>query len=98
MSGNWPIGGALDAHISQFFARFSKFLGYASMGVVLFLSKFVILDVIDIVFGDHVDLGHFLDVVLLVFSLMMVLALVAKAYESLGVDDETQATAAEASP
>jgi len=59
------------------------------MWVVLFLSKFIILEVIDIIFGDHVELGKFLDVVVLVLSLMIVRALVAKAYESLGVKDES---------
>ncbi len=74
--------------VSHFFARFNKFLGYASMWVVLFLSKFIILEVIDIIFGDHVELGKFLDVVALVLSLMIARVLVAKAYDSLGVNDD----------
>ena len=89
---------AVEHHVSGFFGRFNKFLGYASMWVVLFLSKFVILEVIDIIFGDHVELGKFLDVVVLVLSLMIVRALVQKTYESLGVKDEPQGTGAENAP
>ena len=87
-----------EHQVSHFFARFNRFLGYASMWVVLFLSKFIILEVIDIIFGDHVELGKFLDVVALVLSLMIVRAVVAKAYESLGVKDQPQPAAVEPSP
>ena len=87
-----------EHRVSHFFARFNKLLGYASMWVVLFLSKFIILEVIDVIFGDHVELGKFLDVVALVLSLMIVRAVVAKAYESLGVKDEPQPAEAEPSP
>ena len=74
----------VEHHVSGFFSRFHKVLGYLSMWVVLFLSKFVILEVIDIIFGDHVELGKFLDVVVLVLSLMIVRELVRRAYLALG--------------
>ena len=74
-----------EHHVSGFFSKIHKVLGYVSMWAVLFLSKFVILEVIDIIFGDHVSLGKFLDVVVLVLSLMIVRALVDKLYTSLGV-------------
>ena len=85
-------------HVSHFFGKIHKFLGYLSMWVVLFLSKFISLEGIDIIFGDHVDHGKFPDVVVLVLSLMIVRALVAKAYESLGVRDESETATVEPSP
>ena len=39
--------------------------------LILFLSKFVILEVIDFIFGDHVKLGHFVDVLILVLLLIV---------------------------
>ena len=50
---------------------------------ILFLSKFVILEVVDLVFGDHVELGTFLDVIVLVIALMVARALLASAYAAL---------------
>ena len=39
-----------------------RLLGLVTMFAILFLSKFVILEVIDIVFGDRVTLGGFIEV------------------------------------
>ena len=77
-----------EHHVSHFFSRIHKVAGFLSMWAVLFLSKFVILEVIDIVFGDDVELGSFLDVVVLVLTLMIVRELVRRAYLALGNDDE----------
>ncbi|MGI9602305.1 MAG: hypothetical protein ACR2QE_10500 [Acidimicrobiales bacterium] len=74
----------VEHHVSQFFGRIHKVLGFVSMWAVLFLSKFVILEVIDIIFGEHVELGKFLDVVLIVITLMVARELVKRAYEALG--------------
>ena len=38
---------------------------------ILFGSKFLILEIVDIVFGEHVELGKFLDVIVLVIALMV---------------------------
>jgi hypothetical protein len=50
---------------------------------ILFLSKFVILEVVDLVFGGHVELGKFLDVIVLVIALMVARELLARAYAAL---------------
>ena len=76
-----------EHHVSGFFGNIHKALGYASMWVVLFLSKFVILEVIDLIFGDEVELGKFLDVVVLVLTLMIVRELARRAYLALGVSE-----------
>ena len=75
---------SVEDRVHEFVSRYSKVLGYLSMWVVLFLSKFVILEVIDIVFGDHVDLGKFLDVVALIITMMVVRELTRRAYLALG--------------
>ena len=75
---------SVEDRVHEFVSRYSKVLGYLSMWVVLFLSKFVILEVIDIVFGDHVDLGKFLDVVALIITMMVVRELTLRAYLALG--------------
>ena len=46
-------------------------LGTASTLLILFLSKFVILEVVDLIFGEHVELGSFVDVLLLVLLLIV---------------------------
>ena len=46
-------------------------LGVATMFSILFLSKFVVLEVIDIIFGDRASLGGFIEVVALVLSLIL---------------------------
>ncbi|MFW2334878.1 hypothetical protein [Ilumatobacter sp.] len=84
----------VEHHVSHFFSKIHRVLGFLSMWAVLFLSKFVILEVIDIIFGDHVELGKLLDVILLVLALMISRALVVKAYDSLGVQDPDDAPAA----
>ena len=87
---------AVEHRASHFFGQYAKWLGYASMWVVLFLSKFVILEVIDIIFGEHVELGKFLDVVFLVITMMVVRELAARAYKALGVPEPTES--AQSSP
>ena len=86
----------VEHRVSHFFSKIHKILGLLSMWVVLFLSKFVILEVIDIIFGDHVELGKFLDVVVLVLSLMIARALVLKAYDALGTKDEEDVATSDA--
>ena len=44
--------------------------GFVAAWVVLISSKFVILEVVDILFGEHVNLGGFLPFILLSVSLL----------------------------
>jgi hypothetical protein len=64
--------------------KVSNFLRIISMWLILFLSKFLILEVIDIIFGEHVELGKFLDVIILVITLMVARELFDRIYLSLG--------------
>ena len=54
------------------------------MFLILFSSKFVVLEVIDIIFGDRVSLGGFMDVALLVVILILARGLVTWCYYRLG--------------
>ena len=65
----------LEHRVKEWFAaregRIYRVLGTVSTLLILFLSKFVILEVIDIIFGEHVELGSFVDVLLLVLILII---------------------------
>ena len=63
--------------------------GYTVAGVVgvwaiLFLSKFLILEAEDLVFGDLVELGGFIDVMLLAATLVVVREVILRVYLGLG--------------
>ena len=62
----------------------ARVLGTVSTLLILFLSKFVILEVIDFIFGEHVELGHFIDVLLLVLLLIISQKLVVAIWDALG--------------
>lgn len=64
--------------------RGSRFLGWLALWGILFGGKLLILEVVDWVFGDHVALGHLLEVILLVLAMLVVQALMEKFYEMLG--------------
>ena len=51
---------------------------------ILFLSKFVILEAIDIIFGDHVELGGFIPLVGLIISMLVAERIVHLFYQRLG--------------
>lgn len=74
--------------VHHFFAQkegaSAKVLGTISLFAILFLGKLFILEVVNIVFGDHVELGHFIEVVVLVLALMITRRLVQVFYRWLG--------------
>jgi hypothetical protein len=51
---------------------------------ILFISKFVILEVIDIVFGDRVTLGKFIEVAVLVVTMILARQGLTWTYRRLG--------------
>jgi hypothetical protein len=67
-----------------------RVLGTVSIFVILFVGKLFILEVVNLVFGDHVELGHFIEVVALVLALMITRRLFRKFYLWLGVPAEAQ--------
>ena len=61
-----------------------RVLGTVSTLLILFLSKFVILEVIDFIFGEHVELGHFVDVLVLVLLLILAQKLMVWVWDAIG--------------
>jgi hypothetical protein len=88
--------GSVEQRVHGFFEQregpFFKTLGYILLFAILFLGKLLILEVVNIVFGDRVELGHFFDVVLLIIAMIAARELMAWIYRRLG-DQETSAQA-----
>jgi hypothetical protein len=61
----------LEHKVSDVFKEF-KVLRIFFVWLILFSSKFLILELVNIVFGDYVTLGNFLDVFLLALTLLLV--------------------------
>ena len=88
----------LEHRVAHFFearpGKLSKFLQIMSTWVILFLSKFLILEVVDFVFGDHVELGKFVQVLSLVIALMVAREVVQRIYMALGSGETEPAESA----
>ena len=67
-----------------------KVLGLVAIFSILFLSKFLILEIVDLVFGDRVELGHFIEVVVLIISMIVARALADWIYKRLGTGEEAE--------
>jgi FlaA1/EpsC-like NDP-sugar epimerase len=81
-----------------FFEKHSwQVAGVVTIWVVLFGGKFVMLEVVNLVFGDHVELGHLLEVILIVVTMMIAGQLMQTIYDRLGVDGDEAPTESRAS-
>ena len=78
----------VEHKVAHFFearpGKLSKFLRIMSTWLILFLSKFLILETVDLVFGDHVELGKFVHVLSLVIALMVAREVFHRIYLALG--------------
>ena len=78
----------LEHRVKHWFAQregtVNRVLGTASTLLILFLSKFVILEVVDVIFGEHVELGHFVDVLILVLLLILAQRLMVVVWDRIG--------------
>ena len=83
-----------EHRVHHFFAQREgavyRVLGTVSLFAILFVGKLFILEVVNLVFGDHVELGHFIEVVALVLALMITRRLFRKFYLWLGAPAEDQ--------
>ena len=59
-------------------------LGIIAVFSILFISKFVVLEIIGIIFGDRVYLGGFIEVALLVVTMILARRSVTWVYRRLG--------------
>jgi len=80
-----------ETQAHHYVGQYSKVLGILAMWAILFLGKLIILEVVDLIFGDEVELGHLLDVIVLVLTLMVGRELMRRLFLALGTD-ETDAT------
>lgn len=64
----------------------SRILGVVAVWGILFGSKFLILEVVDWVFGDHVELGKLIEVILLVVAMLVANGVMQRIFSRLGPD------------
>jgi len=62
----------------------SRVLGVIAIWGILFGSKFAILEVVDWVFGDHVELGKLVEVILLVVAMLVTNGVMQGIFRRLG--------------
>ena len=78
----------LEQRVSAYFAAKPgtawKTVRIVSVWLILFLSKFAILEVVNFVFGDHVELGSFIEIVGIVVVMLAANAALRMAYQRLG--------------
>ncbi len=60
---------------------------FIAVWLILFLSKFVILEAVNFVFGDNVELGSFLEIVALIVTMLAANAMLLSVYQMLGDRD-----------
>ncbi len=78
----------LEHRVGDYFdnlgGTFYKSVGIATKFLILFTSKFIILEIVNIVFREHVELGHFIDVLALIIAMMATKAIMVRIYKRLG--------------
>ncbi len=88
--------GTLEERAEEFFlsrgTAAAKVLMVVVVFSILFFGKLLILEVVDIVFGDRVDLGHFVEVVVLILGMMLGRALMNWTFDRLGTSDSPAAS------
>jgi hypothetical protein len=81
----------LEHSVSAYFAAKEgaiwKPVRFLAVWLVLFLSKFVILEAVNVVFGDHVELGSFIEIVGIIVTMLAANAALLAVYRSLGARD-----------
>ena len=84
---------ALEHKVADVFKE-NKVLKVFFIWLILFGSKFLILEFVNLVFGQHVELGKFWDVFFLALTLLLVRQAFLWIYKSLGRHDPSPAKAA----
>jgi hypothetical protein len=67
--------------------RFWSRVRLAAAWLILFLSKFVMLEAVNFVFGDHVELGSFIEIVALIVTMLAANAILQRIYRMLANRD-----------
>ena len=78
----------LEHRVASYFGSregtFNRILRIVLTFAILFFSKFVILEVIDIIFGEHVELGGFVPLVAMIITMLIAERIVQLIYRRLG--------------
>ncbi len=78
----------VEHRVSAYFASRQgtvfKILGPLTVFSILFFSKFLILEVVNFVFGDHVALGHFVEIAAIVVAMIVASRVLRVIYMRLG--------------
>ena len=86
--------GRFEHRVHHYFEQkegtFWKILSWVVIISILFLSKFLILEIVNLVFGDRVELGHFIEVVVLIISMIVARALADWIYKRLGTGEKAE--------
>lgn len=86
----------LEHNVGEFFERmgstWSRIAEVVAKFLILFTSKLLILEIVNFVFGDQVELGHFLDVLALIIAMMAARAITQRIYMGLGKSGLTETT------
>ena len=61
-----------------------RVLGFVSVFSILFFGKLLILEVVNVVFGDEVDLGSFVEIAALIVAMIVTRGAMQWVYERLG--------------
>jgi hypothetical protein len=83
--------GGLERAVSTYFAAREgavwRAVRVGAVWLILFVSKFVILEVVNFVFGDHVELGSFIEIVALIVTMLAANATLLAIYRRLATFD-----------
>ena len=78
----------LEHRVNEFFERRdgapARVFGVGTQFLILFISKFIILEIVNLVFGEHVQLGHFVNVLVLIVAMVGARAILQRIFVSLG--------------
>ena len=80
----WGSSAGSEATSAPATAPSTKVLGFASVFSILFFGKLLILEVVNIVFGDEVDLGHFVEIAVLIVAMIVARGAMQWIYDRLG--------------
>ena len=73
--------------IADFFKRFkgkfAKYTYYVTAFLILFLSKFLILEIIDIIFGEKVEIYGFIVLVAMIITMIVTRKVIERIYKTL---------------
>ena len=78
----------LERDVSAYFAAKPgavwKALRFTAVGLILFLGKLVILEAVNFVFGDNVELGHFIEIAAIIITMLAANAVLYSVFQRLG--------------